>query len=173
MKQQHCVCFVDTVVVCLCVLGKQNVLLVMEVNIISLMIDRPGRQHFNAATSCKHVEHRNAKSNPKDDTALPKYVVLILSASTLNPSSYFCYVMQSTVNAFTLIQPGFTWQSGSLRWKPQEWVTNKDNCYWHISKSGNLFFYMCFQNSHGHWSLFVNYFSLTCYIFSYFSLFPL
>lgn len=88
------------------------------------MIDRLRQQHFNAATLCKHVERRIVKRDPKGDTALQKYTVLILSASLLNPSSYFCYVMESAMNAFTLAQSSFTQQSklkiGGMRYKQKK-----------------------------------------------------
>ncbi len=65
----------------------------MEVNNITLMINRLRQQHFSAATPCKHVKLQIVKSDPKGDPVLQKYVLLlILSASLLNPSSYFYYV---------------------------------------------------------------------------------
>lgn len=57
------------------------------------MIDGLRQQHFSAATPCKHAELRIVKCDPKGDPVLQKYtVLLILSASLLDPSSYFSYV---------------------------------------------------------------------------------
>lgn len=72
------------------------------------MINRLRQQHFSARTLCKHVELQIVKCDPKSDPVLQKKVVLlILSASLLNPSSYFYYVTGSAMRAFTLAQSSF------------------------------------------------------------------